>query len=102
MSKAKVCIRHHNIKELPARAEMERLANNDSCFGWYIPVSRMMAQWKDDARTKKAWVSVKRRTHAKAIKEFKELYAPESFLVSWHQGPEWRDDSIEVFYREAV
>ena len=50
------------------------------------------------AAAKKTHISQKRRTHAKAWKEFIELHQPDQWFATFLDGQQARDDVFEVFY----
>lgn len=47
---------------------------------------------------KSAWLSQKRRTSAKAIKEFLDLHKPSNYFCCFQDSSEVRDDTFQVFY----
>lgn len=99
--KERIIIRH-NLKQIPKARELEQMANNDSCFGRYMSIIKEIEAWKNSAGVKVVTISVKRRTHAAAIKEFRDLYQPKNYFVRWNQGTLYRDDSIDVYYTERM
>lgn len=89
----------HNVKQLPKHKELEQMANNDAGFGRMIDASKAIAEWRKQEGLKTVHISVKRRSHAAALKEFRDLYTPAEYFTSWSLGSGYRDDSIEVTYR---
>ena len=89
----------HNIKQLPKQRELESIENGSN-FSRVIDASRKVKEWKAQADIQKAWLGVKRRSVASALKEFRELYEPSEFFLRWTEGTMYRDDSLEVYYRK--
>lgn len=69
-------------------------------FGRQIEYFRKLEEFKSSPETKKTWVSQKRKTTSKAIKEFKQLYQPKEFYLVVNNSENYRDDSFEIFYRD--
>ena len=80
-----------NIKGIGAHTEY-----NGMNFVQRIPMERKIRDWMGSAKS--VHISMKRRTSAAAIREFKDLYKPESYYCAFHDEPNYRDDSFEVFY----
>jgi len=71
---------------------------NNLPFGRQIEYFRQIEAFKQTA--KKVHICQKRRSTGAALKEFKELYQPKFFFCKNTEGPNYKDDSIEVFYTE--
>lgn len=67
-------------------------------FGRQIEYRRIIAEFKESAKS--THISIKRRTPAAALKEFKDLYNPSEFYAVFHDSPTCRDDAFEVWYKE--
>lgn len=65
-------------------------------FGRQIEFFRIIETFKQQAKS--IFVDMKRRTPAKAIAEFKKLYEPKQFFCSYHDEPNYRDDSFQMWY----
>ena len=65
-------------------------------FGRQVEFHKKIKEFKD--RAKSTHVSQKRRSHAAAWREFKELYSPEEYYAEYEDGDSVRDDSFQVFY----
>lgn len=62
--------------------------------------SSTIGLWCNDPQTKKGHLDCKGRSVTAALKEFKDLYQVKEFFVTYHpQTKFWKDDSIEIFYR---
>lgn len=73
---------------------------NGMVFGRQIEYARIIRDWKDDPKTKTVHISMKRRSFAKALKEFKDLYKPTAWYVGYWDLADYRDDAVEFFFRE--
>jgi hypothetical protein len=89
----------HNVKTLPKFKDLEQLANSDSAFGRKRAAYKAVSEWCKQEGLKSVYISVKRRSHAAALKEFRDLYTPVEYFSSWTQGFNYRADSIKVIYR---
>lgn len=67
-------------------------------FGRQIEYLRKIDDWKKTA--KKIHISQKCRSTAKALKEFKDLYRPSEYFFVDRETANYRDDSIEIWYKE--
>lgn len=68
-------------------------------FGRQIEYIRRIQAWQEGK--KKAYVSQKRQSFAKAIKEFKDLYQPSEWYTRTkpkNKSPNYYDDGIEIYY----
>lgn len=65
-------------------------------FGCRIEYFKRFEEFK--ASAKWTWVSQKRKTSAKAIKEFLDLHKPLSYFCSFQDSGEVRDDTFKIFY----
>ncbi len=66
-------------------------------FGQQIGHLAKVQEFKNGAKS--IHLSQKRKTYKKALREFKDLYKPNSFYVpGFHVGSDIHDDSFEVFY----
>lgn len=68
-------------------------------FGRQIEFAKKIEAFKAKAKT--VHISQKRKTHAAAWKEFKELYQPVEWFTTYLDGTNARDDSFEVWYTTA-
>lgn len=66
-------------------------------FGLQIDYLKKIEDWKKQAKS--IYISQKSRSTAKAIKEFKDLYRPTEYFFVDRQTANYRDDSIEIWYR---
>lgn len=66
-------------------------------FGRQIEYAKKIEAFK--ASAKSVHISQKRKSHAAAWKEFKELYNPTEWFTTYLDGPTARDDSFEVWYK---
>lgn len=90
-------IYNHNIKSLPKAKDMT------NTFSLVLENQNKMKEWLNDPLTMKAHISTKRRSIASALKEFRELNNVEEYFMSYpRQDENWKDDSLEVFYRVKV
>ena len=59
--------------------------------------------WKETDRVQTVWLSQKRQSFAKAMKEFKDLYQPTEYFVATHTCREaYFDDTFEVFFKTKI
>lgn len=82
----------YKINGLPKEKEFNQMP-----FGRKIEHFRAIDAFK--AGAKSVHISQKRRSTAAAIKEFKDLYKPTEYFYSEHIGPDYRDDSIQIWYK---
>lgn len=66
-------------------------------FGRQVEYLRIVKEFKETANS--VHISIKRRTAAAALKEFKELYQPTEYYARFYDSNDCRDDSVEVFYK---
>lgn len=66
-------------------------------FGQQVNYLREIQKWKETAKT--IHVSQKHRSTFKAIREFKELYQPKEYFYIDRETHNYRDDSIELYYK---
>jgi len=74
---------------------------NKMVFGRQIEYIKKIHEWKKGA--KKVYLSQKRQTFSKAIKEFKNLHKPKNWFTptkNKKDSPNYWDDGIEVYYEE--
>ncbi len=85
---------NHNIKELPKATRTEHLYPHDL---------KLIDEWKKHPDTKRGWIGCKRRSVAAGLREFKMLNNVGGFImIHYEQTANWKDDSLEIFYREKV
>lgn len=66
-------------------------------WGRQVEYLQKIETWKQ--YSKKIHISQKSRSTAKAIKEFKDLYRPTEYFFVDRETANYRDDSIEIWYR---
>jgi len=71
------------------------LADKKVPFGRKIDVERDLKSWKENPETKRTWVSQKRKSVGKALKEVRDLYGAKEYFAAFGLY----DDTFEVFYR---
>ncbi len=72
---------------------------NSLPFGRQLEYRRTIQQFQETA--KRAWISQKRISHAKAWKLFLETYQPVEYYTCYLDGQFTRDDSFEVYYKTS-
>ena len=65
-------------------------------FGRQIEYRTMIANFKAGARS--AWLSMKRQSPSKALREFVKMMGASAYFAQWNDTPSYRDDSFEVFF----
>lgn len=83
----------HNLKGLAKQAELQRMP-----FGSFIEQNKIISDFKSNPATKTIHVSIKRKSVATALKDFKHLYDVDKFYSRFNSGPDRKDDVIEIFY----
>jgi trehalose utilization protein len=78
-----------NIKAFKA------LGDESVPFGRKIDTMKALKAWKQDEQTRRVWLSQKRQSLTKALKELKDMYDAREFYVELGKN----DDSFEAFYR---
>jgi len=68
-------------------------------WGRQVEYHRIIRDFRETAKS--VHVSIKHRTPAQALKEFKELYKPSEYYARFYCSNDIRDDSVEVFYKES-
>ncbi|WP_372997482.1 hypothetical protein [Marinobacter sp.] len=71
------------------------LTKNRVPLGHQMDAMRALKTWKEDEKTRKAWISQKRKSFTAALREFRDLYEAKEYYMAFGK----HDDSIEVFYR---
>lgn len=71
---------------------------NNLPLGRQIEYFRKIEEFKQSAKS--THISQKRRSTNIALKEFKNLYKPTAFYCTNTEGPDYKNDSIEIFYLE--
>lgn len=70
---------------------------------WKAPASiiqKTIDEWVADPRTKKGHLDCKHRSLAAGLKEFRALNDVMEYFITYHdQTKNWKDDSVEIFYR---
>ncbi len=66
-------------------------------FGRQIEFRQAIREFKESANF--VYVSIKRKTAAAALREFKFLYVPSEYYAVFNDSPECRDDSFGVWYK---
>lgn len=74
-------------------------AYNQLPFGRQLEFAKKIQEFKESAKT--VHISQKRRSHAKAWKEFKELYQATEWFTLYEDGDRVRDDSFQIWYKCA-
>lgn len=69
---------------------------NGLSFGRQLEYNKKIEEFKKSAKS--THISQKRKTHAKAWREFKDLYNVDEYWAKYEDGEFCRDDSFEVFY----
>jgi hypothetical protein len=80
------------ISGLPKDKEFELMP-----FGRQIEHFKSIEAFKQSA--KKGWVSMKRISSAKAVKEAIKLYEAKEYYCVFYDCPNYRDDSFEFWYK---
>jgi hypothetical protein len=73
---------------------------NSLSFGRKIEYNSRLKEFKESAKS--VWISKKRISAAKAIKEAKDLYNIGEFYCQYHDGKFYSDDVFELFYKEKA
>ena len=84
--------RKFKIKGQPSERDF-----NGMNFGRQIDVLRTFQAFMAEAKS--VWVSQKRQTFAKAIREAVKLYGMTEYYCQFHDEPMYRDDSFQIFYK---
>jgi hypothetical protein len=66
-------------------------------FGRQLEYFKAIELWKKEAKT--TYVNQKCRSTSKAICEFKDLYQPKEYFYIDRETANYRDDSIEIYYK---
>ncbi len=72
-------------------------AYNQLPFGRQLEFAKKIEEFKASAKT--VHISQKRRSHASAWKEFKELYNPTEWFAQYEDSSNVRDDSFQIWYK---
>jgi hypothetical protein len=63
-------------------------------------IKRTIEEWVADPRTKKSHIDCKHMSLASCLKEFRSLNNVKEYFITYHdQNENWKDDSIEIWYR---
>lgn len=87
--------RKFKIKGFPKVAEFNAMP-----FGRQIEWHKKIQEFK--AKAKDTHISQKRITNAKAIREFIDLYNVDEYYCEFHDSPDYRDDTFQVWYMEKT
>lgn len=85
-------IRKYKITGMMKPAELNALP-----FGRKIDVLRQIDRFKSEARS--MYISQKRKSGARAIREFIDLYDVTEYYCEYRDGPMMRDDTFEIWYK---
>ncbi len=69
-------------------------------FGHQIEHRRNIETFKESAKS--TYVSIKRKSAAQALREFKSLYKPSEYFAMFNDSPSYWDDSFQVWYKEKA
>lgn len=85
----------HNIKTIMSDKQL------NSGLGKVITASPAIKAWKEDKTTKTGHVDCKRRSLTTGLSEFKKLYDVSEFFMLYRPETQFfKDDSVEIFYRQ--
>lgn len=84
----------HNLPSIPRDAKV--YFNMSSGFTKQLEIRKQVKAFCEQPGIKTVWLSRKRISTTKAMKEFKDLYDPKNFYSMFGEG----DDSFEMFYTE--
>lgn len=85
----------HNLKTIPKDAAIY-WHNNGSGFAKQLEIRKQIKTFCEQPGIKTTWLSRKRISTSKSLKEFKEFNSPKHFFSMFDEG----DDSFQVFYTE--
>jgi len=85
----------HNLKTIPKDAAIY-WNNNGSGFAKQLEIRKQIKTFCEQPDIKSAWLSRKRISTSKSLKEFKDCNSPKHFFSMFDEG----DDSFQVFYTE--
>jgi len=86
----------HNVKGFTRAKDM-------SFDGIHMDEWKKVDEWKKHPDTKSTWISQKRRSLSKALKEFRDLNDVTEFFMKFPNQTEfYRDDVLEIFYRQKT
>ncbi len=85
----------HNLKTIPKDAAIY-WNNNGSGFAKQLEIRKQIKTFCEQPDIKSAWLSRKRISTSKSLKEFKACNSPKHFFSMFDEG----DDSFQVFYTE--
>lgn len=85
----------HNLKTIPKDAAIY-WDNNGSGFAKQLEIRKQIKTFCEQPDIKSAWLSRKRISTSKSLKEFKEFNSPKHFFSMFDEG----DDNFQVFYTE--
>lgn len=86
-------VHHFEIKGIGITAKVF----NDLPFGRQIEFFRKIEEFKQTAKTNH--FGQKRISFAKGLREFRKLYGVTEFYCINRNGPNWKDDSTEIWYK---
>lgn len=86
--------RKFKIVGLPSDKEFAGMA-----FGRQIEHLRKIQEFQ--ASAKSTWISQKRQSSTKAIKEAIKLLGAKEYYCEFHDEPHYRDDSFQFWYKVA-
>lgn len=66
-------------------------------WGRQLEHTQKITQWKETA--KRTWASQKRQSNSKAIKEVVGSVKAVEWYCEFHDSPNYRDDTFEVYYK---
>lgn len=84
----------HNLPSIPRDAEI--YFNMSSGFTKQLEIRKQIKAFCEQPGIKTTWLSRKRKSTSKSLKEFKDCNSPKHFFSMFDDG----DDSFEVFYTE--
>ena len=80
-----------NIKEFKGYAQIKHLGRRSEIF-------KKIEEFKKTAKS--TYISIKRKSATKAIKEFKDLYEVKEYFGMYHNDSFRKDDSFEIWYTQ--
>jgi hypothetical protein len=86
--------RHFKIKDLGITA----IQFNQLSFGRQIEFIRKIEEFLARPGVKKGYIDQKRKTFEAGLKNFLKLYEVKEYYTVNRNGPNWKDDSTEIWY----
>lgn len=84
-------IRKFKVDGIPTEKECQRMS-----FGQLIPHLRALEEFK--AKAKSTYLSQKRQSYTKAIRDAIKLYGARQYYCQFNAGTDCHDDSFQFWY----